>query len=102
MPIYLYRLTPPRPTFPADITAAEGAVMERHFGYWSDQMSRGAAVVFGPVADPAGTYGIAILNVPSEAEARSICAHDPAVTAKLGFTFGVHEMPNAAIRNADA
>jgi hypothetical protein len=39
--------------------------MERHFGYWGDQISRGAAVVFGPVADPDGTYGIAILRSPA-------------------------------------
>ena len=76
--------------------------MEHHFGYWGDQMSRGTAVVFGPVADPAGTYGIAILNVPSETEARSICVSDPAVTAQLGFTFEVHEMPNALVKSVDA
>jgi hypothetical protein len=65
MPIFLYRLTPPRPDFPSDLTEAEGAAMERHFGYWGDQISRGAAVVFGPVADPDGTYGIAILRSPA-------------------------------------
>ena len=102
MPTYLYKLTPPRPTFPSDITAAEGVAMEQHFGYWGNQMSRGAAVVFGPVADPKGTYGIAIVNAPNEADAKRICTGDPAVTAKLGFTFEVHEMPNAVVRGADA
>ena len=98
MPTYLYRLTPPRPTFPADMTAAEGAAMERHFGYWADQMNRGAAVVFGPVADPNGTYGIAILNVADEAQARTICAKDPAITANVGFSFALYEMPNAVVK----
>jgi hypothetical protein len=97
MPIYLYRLVPPRPAFPSDMTPAEAGAMERHFAYWGEQISRGAVVVFGPVADPAGTYGIAVMNVPSQSEARDICANDPAVTAKLGFTFGLYEMPNAVI-----
>jgi hypothetical protein len=76
--------------------------MERHFGYWAEQMSRGSAVVFGPVADPQGTYGIAILNVPNQADAQAICAHDPAIAARLGFSFALCEMPNAVIRSADA
>lgn len=102
MPIYLYRITPPRPTFPADITAAEGAAMERHFGYWHEQLGSGRALVFGPVADPAGAYGIAILTCASEAEAGKICANDPAVTAELGFTFEVFEMPDAVAAGAGA
>jgi hypothetical protein len=80
---------------------AESAAMESHFRYWADQMKRGAAAVFGPVADPNGTYGIAILTVANEAQARMICGNDPAITAKLGFSFVVYEMPNAAVRSAD-
>ena len=99
MPTYLYRLTPPRPTFPADMTASESAAMERHFGYWADQMSSGTAAVFRPVADPNGTYGIAILTVPNEARAQMICRNDPVIAAKLGFSYDVHEMPNAVVRN---
>ena len=102
MAIFLYRLNPPRSTFPADITAEEGAAMERHFGYWHDQMSRGSALVFGPVADPQGAYGIAVLNVPNEAAAKAICTGDPAITARVGFTFKLYEMPNAVAKGADA
>jgi hypothetical protein len=93
--LYLYKLTPPRPTFPAQMTPEEGAAMQRHFGYGNDQMERRAALVFGPVADPQGAYGIAILDVASEAEAKRICAQDPVITAKLCFTSGVFHMPNA-------
>ena len=102
MSIFLYRLNPPRPTFPADITADEGAAMERHFGYWHEQLSRGSILVFGPVADPQGAYGIAILNVANEAAAKAICAGDPAITANLGFTFDLYAMPNAAAKSVDA
>jgi hypothetical protein len=98
MPVYLYRLTPPKPDFPADMSEAEGAAMQRHFGYWADLMNRGAAVAFGPVADPKGTYGIAVLTVAGEAEARALCANDPVITAQLGFTFQVYEMPGAVVK----
>ena len=97
MPIYFYRLTPP-----ADMTAAESAAMERHFGYWADQMGDGTAVVFGPVADPRGTYGVAILHVVNEEQARTICENDPVITSKVGFTFDVYEMPNAVVKSVDS
>ena len=102
MTIYLYRLDPPRPTFPADMTAEKGAAMQRHFGYWHEQMSRGSALVFGPVADPQGAYGIAVLNAADEAAAKAICAADPAVTAGLGFNYKLYEMPNAVAKGANA
>ena len=72
--------------------------MERHFEYWGDQLSRGAAVLFGPVADPKGAYGIAVLDVENEEKARNVCANDPVLITKLGFTFGLYEMPNAVVR----
>jgi uncharacterized protein len=33
---FLFKLIPPRPTFPGDMTEEEGAIMEDHFGYWAD------------------------------------------------------------------
>ncbi len=78
MPIYLYKLIPPRPTFPVQITPEEGA-----------------ALLSGPVADPQGTYGITIVDAPNEVEAKRICANDPAIAAKVGFAYDVFEMPDA-------
>ena len=101
MAIFFYRLNPPRPTFPADMTAEEDAAMERHFRYWCDAISRGSALVFGPVADPNGVFGVAILNAVDQAAAEAICDADPALTAQLGFSFALHEMPNAVARGAD-
>jgi len=97
MAIYLYRLIPPRPTFPAGMTAEEGAAMQQHFGYWGEQMGRGTVRVVGPVADPKGTYGIAVLDVADEAAARALCAADPVLQPGLGFAFELFEMPNALV-----
>jgi hypothetical protein len=97
---FLYRLLPPRPTFPADMTPAEGAAMQRHFAYWAAQIERGTARVVGPVFDPKGTYGIGILTVPDAGAARALCEHDPVLEAKLGFSFELHEMPDALVGSA--
>ena len=98
MPVFLYRLNPPRPSFPADMTAQEGAAMQSHFAYWAEQMQRGTVLVVGPVPDPKGTYGIAVLTVDDEAQARSLCENDPVIAARLGFGFELHPMPNAMVQ----
>jgi hypothetical protein len=68
----------PRPTFHLDMTADERAAMQRHVAYWSDHALRGAAIVFGPVMDPHGVYGVAVCNVEDENALRALLADDPA------------------------
>jgi uncharacterized protein len=76
---FLYRLLPPRPTFPADMDPAEAEAMERHFAYWRDLMDRGVAVAYGPVLDPDGTWGLGLLDVEDEQSASDLGVRDPAV-----------------------
>lgn len=95
---FLYKLVPPRPTFPADMTEAEAAIMEAHFGYWARLIAERQAVAYGPVADPKGTYGIAVVEVADEAAARSIAADDPAIQSNAGFDFELHPMADAMVR----
>jgi uncharacterized protein len=90
---YLFRLDPPRPTFPVDMTPAEAALMEEHASYWGGQMGEGRVVAFGPVADPRGAYGIAILRLGDGADPNALALADPAVKANTGFTFEIHPMP---------
>lgn len=68
----------PRPTFHLDMTADERATMERHVAYWSNEVARGTAIVFGPVMDPSGVYGIGVYQTKDEAEMRELLEHDPA------------------------
>ena len=77
---FLYRLISPRPTFPEDMTAPEGEVMQRHSAYWHDLLGRGVAVAYGPVFDPAGVWGLGLLELDDEPDARAIGDEDPAVT----------------------
>ncbi|WP_433798223.1 YciI family protein [Actinomycetospora sp. CA-084318] len=77
--IHAYRLIAPRPTFAQDMTAEEVAVMAEHAGYWHGLVERGTAVLFGPVADPAGFWGLAVVETDSAEEAERVRDADPAV-----------------------
>ena len=97
MSYYLYRLIPPRPGFAADMTAAERAIMTDHVAYWTRQRDLGFAVGFGPVADPAGSWGVAIVEADNEQAAQDLRANDPAVSSGLA-TAEVYPMPAAVVR----
>ncbi len=75
---FFVRTNNPRPTFNADMTPAERDIMNRHVAYWTEKAQRGIAIVFGPVADPNGVYGIGIHKVEDEAEMRRLLDADPA------------------------
>ncbi|MDL5156762.1 YciI family protein [Actinomycetospora termitidis] len=77
--IHAYRLIAPRPTFAQDMTEHEAAVMGEHAAYWHDLVDRGTAVLFGPVADPAGFWGLAVVETGSDDEAVRVRDGDPAV-----------------------
>ena len=94
---YLYRLIPPRPTFAADMTDAEAAVMAEHATYWTALLGEGRVVAFGPVLDPAGVWGLAIVEADGEAVVRTLGSEDPAVKSEVA-SFEVHPMPGAVVR----
>ncbi len=75
---FFVRTQNPRPTFHLDMTAEERSIMERHVAYWSEKAKQGIAIVFGPVMDPKGVYGIGVYQVRDEAEMGELIAHDPA------------------------
>lgn len=97
MPHFFLRLNSPRPTFPADITDAERAVMGEHGAYWKPLVDKGTCIVLGPVMDPKGVFGMAVVDVASEAEARTLVAGDPTTRAKLG-SWDVMAMSTAMVR----
>jgi uncharacterized protein YciI len=92
---FLLKLNPPRPTFQADMTDAEAELMGRHIAYWSGQLEAGRIAVFGPVADPEGGYGVAVVGTDSEAEVQELIARDPVITDGTGFRYDVLPMPGA-------
>jgi uncharacterized protein YciI len=97
---FVYKLIPPRPTFGADdMTEAEAAIMGDHAAYWSQHLANGIAVVFGPVTDPAGNWGLAVVQTDTETEAHALRDSDPAVTSGLA-TVEIYPMPVAVARQA--
>jgi uncharacterized protein len=80
---YLFKLIPPRPTFPQDMTDEEKAVMDEHSYYFQQQFAAGKLLLYGPVMAPDGAFGLGILEVADEAEARQFSESDPSVRAGL-------------------
>ena len=57
---FFVRTQNPRPTFHLDMKPDERSIMEKHVAYWTDKAIKGIAIVFGPVLDPKGVYGVGI------------------------------------------
>jgi uncharacterized protein len=99
MSFFVYKFVPHRPDFPTNITEAEATTMRDHVAYWQTLADKGIAVAFGPVADPAGSWGLAVVEADSEDDVYAIRAADPVVLADLG-PVGIYPMPDAIIRHA--
>lgn len=80
---YFFKLIPPRPAFPYDITDEEKALMNKHGAYFQQQFDTGKLLLYGPVMAADGAFGIGILEVNDEAEARRFGEGDPSVRAGL-------------------
>jgi len=98
MPYFLAKLIPPRASFTQDMSAEEASVMRSHADYWLPHVNAGLVIAMGPVADPAGGYGVMIANAPSLSWLERAQADDPAIRAGAGFHFENFGMP--AIRVA--
>src|SRR3712207_2573373 len=81
MSTFVFRLIAPRPTFALDMTDDERAVMGEHAAYWQSYIEGGRMVVFGPVMDDTGSWGLGIVEADDEDELRAYAAGDPAVTS---------------------
>jgi uncharacterized protein len=81
MEYFVYRLIPPRPDFDSTMSEREAAAMEGHFSYWQGLIDGGDVLVYGPVGDPAGTWGLAVLRARSADAVQAIGQRDPAVTS---------------------
>lgn len=75
------KLIPPRPSFAQDMSEEERKIMQEHVAYWKAMLDKGIVVAFGPVFDPAGTYGVGIMEVDDENSIEEIKKNDPALKA---------------------
>ncbi len=80
MSTLVFRLKAHRSTFAVDMTDAERAIMGRHAAYWQPYVDSGQMVVFGPVLDGSGSWGLGVVEADDEDELRAFAAGDPAIT----------------------
>lgn len=95
---FLCKLIPPRPTFATEMTEAEAAIMREHAAYWRSWADKGVAIVFGAVLDPAGTWGVAVVEADTEQDVHALTAADPVIKSAIGAVFEVYAMPGAVVR----
>jgi uncharacterized protein len=75
---FVLKLVPSRPSFAFDMSPEEKDIMQKHVAYWASLLQKGSALVFGPVMDPAGVYGLGIVAVDHEDEVKLFIQDDPA------------------------
>ena len=81
MSTLVFRLKAPRPTFALDMTDDERGIMARHAAYWQPLIDSGQMVIFGPVLDGSGSWGLGVVETDDEEELRAFAAGDPVVTS---------------------
>ena len=72
-----------------DMTEHERGIMLQHVAYWQPYVQDGTILVLGPVMDPKGGFGMAVMEVDSEEQLNELIAKDPANGLN---TYEVHPM----------
>jgi uncharacterized protein YciI len=98
MPHFFCKLRPPRTSFITDMTSDEAKLMRAHREYWTPRVETGVVVAMGPVADPDGGYGVAIIEAASEAALEAMQEADPVIAAGRGFAYENRRMLGIAVR----
>ncbi len=82
MGTFVFRLKTPRPNFALDMTEEEREIMGRHAAYWQRFIDSGQMVIFGPVLDQDGSWGLGVVEAEDEEELRAFAAGDPVVVTR--------------------
>lgn len=83
---YLMRLRAHRPDFAQTMTEEERAVMMAHVEYMRGPLAQGRVLIYSPVADPDGSWGMAVVRADSQQELEQLRDGDPAHHAGIGVT----------------
>ncbi|HEY4111155.1 YciI family protein [Puia sp.] len=76
---FFLRLNPVRADFIQTMTDEERGIMMRHAIYWREFQLKGKLVVYGPVMDAAGPFGMGVAGVDNVEELKEFMARDPAL-----------------------
>jgi uncharacterized protein YciI len=80
MATFVFRLIAPRPNFALDMTDEEREIMGRYAAHWQPYLESGQMVIFGPVIDRTGSWGLGVVEADDEDEVLAFAAGDPVVT----------------------
>jgi uncharacterized protein YciI len=81
---FVFKLKAPRATFALDMTDEEREIMSQHAAYWRPLIESGQMVIFGPVLDSSGSWGLGVVEADDEDELRDFAAGDPVVISGTG------------------
>ena len=62
MSTFVFRLKGPRPNFALDMNDEEREIMGRHAAHWQPFVESGQMVVFGPIVDSTGSWGLGVIE----------------------------------------
>ena len=75
--------------------------MARHAEHWRPLVESGQMVIFGPVLDGSGSWGLGVVESDDEEEVRAFAAQDPVVVTGTG-TMEVGKMLGGFVRPRSA
>ena len=61
-----------------DMTPEEQSIMIQHVAYWKPYIENETMLVYGPVMDPKGGFGMGVIAVVDEDQLKKLIAADPA------------------------
>jgi uncharacterized protein YciI len=83
MPYFVYKLIPPRPTFDEDMDERERAIMNQHVASYAELHQQGRVIVYGPVRDSTGSWGLGVLEADELEDVKAIAENDPAIRSGM-------------------
>jgi uncharacterized protein YciI len=95
MPDFIYLIRPQRHEFFKSPTPQEDIAMDAHFEYLKQATADGVVLLAGPCLDE--TFGVVVLRVESEADARAFMLNDPSVKGDVMIA-ELHPMKVSLIR----
>lgn len=102
MKYFMCRFVPPGPDFVKTMTPEDKQLMKAHGEFLQTLLQEGGVIAHGPVADPAGGWGMSLFEISDDAGAddvRAIVAEDPMVKANTGARYDVLPMLQLRMRN---
>jgi uncharacterized protein YciI len=75
------------------MTAEERELMQAHAEHWKASMAKGHIIAFGVVGDPAGAFGVGIVQFEDEKAVRAFTDSDPVIASNRGFRYDILPMP---------